>query len=412
MARKPLTSVEDARDIIISSVPITALEEIDIRAARGRVLGSDLKAKLTHPPFKASAMDGYAVRMADIPTIPTTLTVAGEMAAGTDPTHLTCEPRQAIRIFTGAPLPGGADTIVIQENTVRHGDKVEIVEMPVPGRHIRPAGLDFSQDDVIAPKGERLYPARIGLMASADHATVLVHRKPRVGILTSGDELVLPGHPRKPGQIISSNTIALSALVEALGAVPVDLGIARDRVEDIQHAVANRSELDLIVTIGGASVGDHDLVHKALTEIGLDVDFWRIAMRPGKPMMWGQLRGTPFLGLPGNPASSLVCAHVFLVPLLRKMLGQTPVIPAIHKARLGTSVTENDIRQDYLRSKLTTDEGGGVIITPFQKQDSAMIRPFAEADALLIRPPFGQALETGAIVEYLPLRVAVDHLFG
>ncbi|MDA5193787.1 molybdopterin molybdotransferase MoeA [Govanella unica] len=411
MTRKPLMPVDEARAHILAATSPLDSETVAIRASRGRVLAADIRARLTQPPFAASAMDGYAVRMADTLVCPVELRIIGETPAGSAPGP-EIGPGEAIRIFTGAAIPPGADAIVIQENTRRDGDRVEILQAPEPGRHIRPAGLDFKDGDLIARRGERLAPALIGLLATADHPMVPVSRRPRVGILTSGDELVEPGAPRAPHQIVSSNSIALAALVEAAGGIAIDLGIARDRTDDIQARVKNAPKLDLLITSGGASVGDHDLVHSALSGIGLEVNFWRIAMRPGKPMMFGDLKGVPFLGLPGNPASALVCAHVFLIPLLRRLMGLLPEIPAQRLARLGSALKANDERQDYLRARLTEAEDGALIATPFPRQDSAMLSPFASADALLIRPVHAPAAEPGELVEILPLRIPADHLLA
>ena len=314
-----LLPVEDALGRLLSDVSaLTDTVTVPLREADGRVLACDLVAKRTQPPFPASAMDGYAVRHADIATVPSELTVIGQSAAGHGFSGEVGK-GEAVRIFTGAPLAAGADTVVIQENVERLSQtRIRVVEAAGPGRHIRGAGLDFDEGEKLLEAGDRLDAGRLMLAAAMNHATLPVRRRPLVGILATGDELVAPGEEPGPDQIIASNTFGVAAIVEEAGGEVLDLGIAADRRETIQAAVdaAEREEVDVLVTLGGASVGDHDLVQEALTGRGMVLDFWKIAMRPGKPLMFGRLGTRRVLGLPGNPVSSMVCAHLFLRPLV------------------------------------------------------------------------------------------------
>jgi molybdopterin molybdotransferase len=367
----------------------------------GRVLTQDLTARVTQPPAAVSAMDGYAVRAADASSAPVTLKIVGYVPAGQ---HYAkrLEAGQAVRIFTGAPLPQGADAIVIQEDTTAEGDRVTLRETATAGRWIRAAGLDFKAGEACLHAGHRLSARDIGLAAAMDRPWLGVHRRPRVAVLATGDEIVMPGEPRGPDQIVSSNALALSAFLQAEGAEAINLGIAADKPEALQEAAAGAAGADLIVTTGGASVGEHDLVQSALGQKGLVVDFWKIAMRPGKPLIFGRLDATPLLGLPGNPVSTLVCALIFLRPVLRRLQGLEPVEPPL-MARLKAPLGANDRRQDYLRSKVNRDEGGQLWAEPFGRQDSSMLRLLAEAQGLVVRAPNAPALAAGAEVPLLPL---------
>ncbi|HET7411521.1 MAG TPA: gephyrin-like molybdotransferase Glp, partial [Pararhizobium sp.] len=372
-----LLPVEDALARLLNdATPVAETEMIPLSLARGRVLGRDLAAKRTQPPFSASAMDGYAVRAADITAIPAELTVIGQSAAGHGFSGSVGEGR-AVRIFTGAPLPEGADTVVIQENVERlEGERIRIVEATAKGRHIRAEGLDFSESQRLLHAGERLDAGRLMLAAAMNHPLLPVLRQPVVALLATGDELVPPGGDPEPDQIIASNSYGVAAVVEEAGGRVVDLGIAGDSLAAIQTAVEEAGEADILVTLGGASVGDHDLVQAALTALGLTLDFWKIAMRPGKPLMFGRLGSRRVLGLPGNPVSTLVCAHLFLRPLVARLAGRAEPETA-RRAVLGSPVAANDGRQDHLRARLTRRDDGQWIATPFEKQDSSMVRTFA-----------------------------------
>ena len=398
MNQKSLLSVSDALTRILATAPAPLpSERVPIGEAHRRTLAKDLIASRDQPPFPASAMDGYAVRAADVAATPVTLALIGMSAAG----HLfdgEVRPRQAVRIFTGAAIPKGADAIVIQENTIAESDRKIRVETPAPaGRFVRPAGLDFRSGEVLMKAGHRISTRDLALAAAAGFAHLEVRRRPRVAILATGDELALPGDELQPGQIVASNTYAVAAMVRAAGAEALDLGIARDDLAETRAAIgkARELEVDILVTLGGASVGDHDLVQEALTKSGMTLGFWRIAMRPGKPLMQGVMGQMRVLGFPGNPVSSMVCALIFLQPLIRKLLGDPkagadPTRPAV----LGADVAANDERQDYVRARVEPGTSPRKIM-PFERQDSSMMGVFARSDALLLREPHAPPAKAG-----------------
>jgi len=407
MADKDLLPVVEAQQRIIEAVAPLPAEQISLADGLGRVLSREVASRRDQPPMAMSAMDGYAVRAADVASLPATLNVVGYAPAG----HAfdgSVGPGEAVRIFTGAPVPDGADTIVIQENTEQSDEVVRVVDGTAPvGRYIRPAGLDFATGDVLLPRGKVLTARDVGLSAAMNVPWLSVHRKPRISILATGDEIVMPGDPIGRDQIVSSNALSLAAFITAQGGTPLDLGIAPDEEDGLRALAAGARGSDILVTTGGASVGDHDLVQSVLGDIGLEVDFWRIAMRPGKPLMFGRIDGTFLIGLPGNPVSSLVCAIMFLAPAIRKMLGMENLLPETGTARLGSDLPENDEREDYLRASLTSDENGDLIATPYGKQDSSMFATIARADALVIRKPFVKAAMAGSPVQYIPLKDSV-----
>ena len=400
-----LMPVDEALARILAGAAACAeTEMLGLADSGGRVLARDLMALRTQPPFAASAMDGYAVRAAEAVT-GAKLVLQGESAAGHG-FDAPLAPGSTIRIFTGAPVPEGADTVLIQENTERLDDGMVLVkEAPEAGRNIRPAGVDFSEGKTGLEKGRLLDAGAITLAAAMNHAELPVVRKPRVAILATGDELRLPGQTLGPGQIIASNTFGIAALARGAGADVIDLGIAADRIEALDEALdtAIAHEVDVLVTIGGASVGDHDLVQKALTGRGMALDFWKIAMRPGKPLMSGNLGKLRVLGLPGNPASSLVCAHLFLEPLIARLAGR-PDPDRKRTTLLGRDLPENDQRQDYLRGDLETDAEGRLVAIPSAQQDSSLMTVFADARCLIIRPPFAPPAKAGSSCEVLVLR--------
>lgn len=407
MAGKNLLPVADAQQRIIDAVEPLPAEQISLADGLGRVLARDVASRRDQPPMAVSAMDGYAVRAADVATLPASLNVVGYAPAG----HAfdgTVAAGEAVRIFTGAPVPDGADTIVIQENTEQSGEVVRVTDGTAPvGRYIRPAGLDFATGDILLPRGKVLTARDVGLSAAMNVPWLSVHRRPRISILATGDEIVMPGDPIGRDQIVSSNALSLAAFITAQGGTPLDLGIAPDEEDGLRALAAGARGSDILVTTGGASVGDHDLVQSVLGDIGLEVDFWRIAMRPGKPLMFGRIDGTFLIGLPGNPVSSLVCAIMFLAPALRKMLGMDNLLPETGTARLGGDLPENDEREDYLRASLSRDDNGDLVATPYGKQDSSMFATIARADALVIRKPFADATKTGAPVQFIPLKDGV-----
>jgi len=393
-----LTPVADAlAGILAGASPIRERETVPLDRAEGRTLAADVAALRTQPPFPASAMDGFAVRAADIATVPARLALIGTSAAGHAFTG-TVGPGQCVRIFTGAPVPAGADAILIQENARAEGNMVEALSPVTAGRFVRQAGLDFREGEVLLRAGRRLGPSAVALAAAMGHATLPVVRRPRVAILATDDELVRPGEPTGPDQIVASNTYAVAAIAERAGAEALDLGIARDDLPALTAAIdaARDAGADVLVTLGGASVGDHDLVQRALAARGWELGFWRIAMRPGKPLMHGRLGAMTVLGLPGNPVSSIVCSLIFLVPLVRALSGDPDAgAVATQPARLGVDLPANDERQDYLRARLSAGEDGTLVATPFPRQDSSMLRLMAEAEALVVRAPHAPAARAG-----------------
>ncbi|WP_441229484.1 molybdopterin molybdotransferase MoeA [Tardiphaga sp. 215_C5_N2_1] len=392
MALMPVT---DAMAAILAGADALPEEMVPLEDAFHRVLARDIASLRTQPPEPMSAMDGYAVRAADA-TLGAKLRVIGEIAAG-KPFDRPLQTGEALRIFTGGVLPAGADAVVIQEDTTREGDVVGINEAAISGKHIRPAGVDFNEGDVLLRAGTRLTDRDLALAAGMNHPSLPVRRRPVVAVLATGDELVMPGAVPGPGQIVLSNGFALRALARAEGAEVVDLGIAVDTLEATTSAIQRAIDLkaDVLITTGGASVGDHDLVQQSLINAGVEMAFWRIAMRPGKPMMHGRRQGMRVIGLPGNPVSSYVCGFLFMVPLLRALSGRNEVAHALEPAVLGRDLAANDQREDYLRTRLETRADGTVVATPVMKQDSSLLGNLAVAEGLLIRKPFAPAAAAG-----------------
>ncbi|TPI51346.1 MULTISPECIES: gephyrin-like molybdotransferase Glp [unclassified Mesorhizobium] len=399
-----LLPVAAALERLLEGAAPLASESVSLLEAVDRVLAEPVVALRTQPPFNASAMDGYAVRAVDVASVPSRLSVMGVAAAGRGFDGAVGK-AQAVRIFTGAPLPQGADTIVIQEN-VRDlgGGSIEVVEPTAEGRNIRRFGLDFSEGDILLEKGRVLDPAALSLVASANHPRVGVVKRPLVAIIATGDELLPPGSELGPDQIISSNAYGVAAAAQSVGAHALDLGIAADREEAIAALVrkAVAAGADVIVTLGGASVGDHDLIHDVLTGEGMTLGFWKIAMRPGKPLMFGRLGDIRCIGLPGNPVASLVCSQLFLKPLLAR-LGGRDFRQDIRQARLGAAMQANDLRQDYVRA-VVRQEAGMLVATPFSIQDSSMLRILAEANGLIVREPSASAAAVGNACSVIMLR--------
>ncbi|MBF9232545.1 molybdopterin molybdotransferase MoeA [Microvirga alba] len=413
-----LIPVEEALRLVLASVekPVE-IERAPLAACAGRTLAEDVAALRDQPPFPASAMDGYAVRSADITKAPQTLQVIGTSAAG-QRFPGTVGAFQAVRIFTGAPLPEGADAIVIQEDTEASGDRVVVREIPRAHRHIRAAGLDFKTGDMLLQAGSRLDTRHIALAAAMGHGELTVRRKPRIAILATGDELVRAGEAPGPDQITASSLPATTAMVEKAGGDAIDLGIARDTLESLNERIqaARDARADILVTLGGASVGEHDLVQTALARQGMNLGFWRVALRPGKPLMHGRLGSTLLLGLPGNPVSSLVCGILFLVPAIRALLGdpEAGADPA-ETAILGTDLPANQTRQDYMRAELSSQEvalslsGGSMrlhlpVATAHATQDSSMLSILKRSDALIVRPPHAPPAKAGDPCRIIRLR--------
>ncbi len=391
-----LMSVADALQRVLADARPLPAETVALDEALGRVLTEDIVALRTQPPAALSAMDGYAVRASDIAQVPVALKVIGEVAAG-HPFAGKVGPDEAARIFTGGVMPTGSDTVVIQELTSRDADSVTIQKATAPGRNVRAEGIDFARDEKLLRKGHRLTDRDLMLAAAMNHPSLKVHRRPKVAVLGTGDELVPPGSAPREGEIVFSNGFALAALARLNGAEVHELGIVRDRVEDIATAVRRASDLnaDILVTSGGASVGEHDLVQSALAAEGLELSFWRVALRPGRPMMHGRLEGMQVLGVPGNPVSSYVCAFLFLVPLIRTLAGRKDIAHPLKNARLGSDLPANDERADYLRATLQNGPNGPVV-TPLPVQDSSLMAPLAKADCLLIREPYAPAAPAGS----------------
>ncbi len=406
-----LLPVADALARILAAMPTMPAETVSLTEALGRVTAEPILARRTQPPLDVSAMDGYAVRAADVADVPVTLRRIGAAPAGRAYDG-EVGPGECVRIFTGGPLPAGADTVVIQEDvdaeSEEDGATVTVREGAAAGTYVRPAGLDFRDGDLGIAAGRRLSARDIGLAATMNVPWIQVRRKPRVAILSTGDEIVRPGELTDPTRIVSSNAYALAAVVRAIGGEPVDLGIAPDDEGALRRIAAGARGADMLVTTGGASVGRHDLVQKALGDgafgaDALEVGFWKIAMRPGKPLIFGRFAGVPMLGLPGNPVSTVVCATVFLRPALETMLGMTEIGAREEDAVLAVDLKENDRRQDYVRASWERTESGSRAVRPFPRQDSSMMSRLAAADCLIVRPAHDPSRKAGDRVRILCL---------
>jgi len=404
--KEALMPVADALARVLASAKEPLPEEwVPLDGASGRTLSRDLVALRTQPPFANSAMDGYAVRAADVVAPPVGLKLIGESAAGRAFAGAVGR-GETVRIFTGAPIPRGADAIVVQEEARREADAVVVAVAPPPGDNIRIAGLDFAAGERLLSAGTRLGPRSVALAAAANHRELPVRRRPRVAILATGDELVAPGEPIGPAQIVASNNFCIAGLVEAYGGVPIDLGIALDTPSALAAKIgeARAAAADVLVTLGGASVGEYDLVQKALVDGGMELGFWRIAMRPGKPLMHGRLGAMRVLGLPGNPTSSAVCGVLFLRPLTRALLGDPSAgADPSEPARLAAPLPANGVREDYMRATLARGEDGGWLAAALPDQDSSLVKTLALADALIVRPPFAPPAPAGAPCQVIRL---------
>lgn len=397
-----LLPVEEALERMLEGLQPTGAERVGLDAALGRTLAGPIAARRDQPPFSASAMDGYAVRAADTTAVPAELAVIGESRAGAAFSG-RIKRGEAVRIFTGAPVPRGADAILMQENAeVTAAARVRVRQSVAESAFIRRRGLDFARGEVLLDTGRVIDSRAIGLAAAMNNVEVAVRRRPEVAILATGDELVPPGAEPGPDQIIGSNSAALAAFVGEAGGSPRDLGIAPDDASEIARRLDTAGGASLVLTIGGASVGEHDLVHHALSQLGIRLEFWKIAMRPGKPLMFARRGRQLIIGLPGNPVSAQVCARVFARPILDKLLGRPPASRE-RTASLGEPLPANDQRRDYLRARLDAGPGGCLIARPFPRQDSSMQHIFADADALIVRPPHAPPAEIGDEVKILPL---------
>ncbi len=402
---KNVISVVEALAKVATGFKPLGLETISIDQALGRALGKDVASRITHPPVAVSSMDGYAIRSEDVKSVPCELMQIGLSQAGFG-FGGTVVKNQAVRIFTGAPLPEGADAIVIQENTETDGQKIRVLEPVIANKFVRSAGLDFKKGDILLHKGRILTARDIGLLASMNVPWIAVRRKPCVAIMSTGDELVLPGEPVGINQIINSNSLACASYIAAMGGVPLNLGIARDTKQSLRDTLAGAKGADLLITIGGASVGDYDLVQSVMQEQGLKLGFYKIAMRPGKPLIFGHLLGVPVLGLPGNPVSAGVTTALFVKMAIDIMLGLGAHQTNLESVVLGTDLEANDQRQDYLRAKLVLGANTELIAMPFNHQDSAMMACFASADCLIVRAPFAEAIKKDELVNILRLNIS------
>jgi molybdopterin molybdotransferase len=396
-----MISVDEARKRILEAVRPTPPEVVALAEAWNRVTAAPILARLTQPPADLSAMDGYALRAAD-GVLHASLTVIGDAPAG-HPFAGNVGPGEAVRLFTGSVMPAGADSVVIQEDITRDGDRIRLNEAAIAGRHIRRAGQDFAAGDEVLPAGRRITARDVGLAAAANHPWLTVHRRPRIAILSTGDEIAMPGEPIPPGGIVSSNSHALAALVRAAGGEPLILPNVKDDEAAIGAVADSIAGVDLLVTTGGASVGDHDLVLSALKARGMTLEFWQIAMRPGKPLLFGRMGAVPVVGLPGNPVSAVVCAILFLLPAVSLLSGLPAAPPPVTPAFLGLALRANDKRADHLRATISVDPAGRIVATPFAVQDSSMLRRLAQADALILRPPYAPALPEGSEIGVIRL---------
>ena len=396
-----MLAVEDALARITAAFRPQPAEWVHLAAAQGRVLAADLIAPRDQPPAAVSAMDGYAIRAADLAGGSAELRLIGSAPAG-GRFEGEVGPGETVRIFTGGLLPAGADAVALQENARAEGDRVRLDGRVEPGTFVRPAGLDFRQGELALPAGRRLGARDLGFAAALNHVWLPVRRQPRIALLATGDELVMPGEPPSPTQIVSSNSTALAAMVTAWGGLASDLGIVRDERAELAAVADRLAGVDLLVTLGGASVGERDLVQSVLGERGLELDFWRIAMRPGKPLMFGTIGGVPLLGLPGNPVSAGVCAVLFVRAVICVLLGLDPAPPEI-PAVLGRALGPNDRRQEYLRARAEWGPDGRLVAVPAEVQDSSMLATFARADCLIKRAPLAPAMPVGTPVSVLPL---------
>jgi molybdopterin molybdotransferase len=393
-----MLSVADARARILASLTPVGTETVALPDAWNRVLAGDVAARVPVPPADVSQMDGYAIRAADLATPPATFRLVGAAPAG-HPFAGHVGPGETVRVFTGSVIPDGADAVIAQEDSSRDGDVVTLTEAARPGKFVRRRGQDFSPGDVLLRAPKKLTARDVGLAAAANHPWLAVRRRPRIAIVATGDEIALPGEPIPPGGLVSSNSHALSAAVQAAGGEALHLGIARDDPAAIAALADAAAGCDLMVTSGGASVGEHDLVQKALAARGFALDFWQIAMRPGKPLMWGRVGALPVLGLPGNPVSSMICAIVFLVPAIATLLGLPAADPPTTTVRLAVPLPANDHRADHLRATLDRAPDGTWLATPFPAQDSGMLARLAWADCLVLRAPHAPALAAGETAE-------------
>lgn len=391
-------SVQDALKLILKNISPTQTETIPITEVSSRILAEDLESKITNPPFDTSAMDGYAVHREDIIDLPILLKIVGEARAGSAFDGFI-EKRECVRIFTGAPLPAGADHIVIQENTERNDNFIKIINNNIASSNIRKRGCDFIEEKILLHKGSKLNSRSIMLAAAMGHSALCVQKKPIIAILATGDELAEPSEVPNPNQIICSNSYGILSLVQSSGAQGVLLGIARDTQEELITKFSKAEGADIIVTSGGVSVGDYDLVTPAFQSLGMKVQFWNISMKPGKPMLYGRIGKQIILGLPGNPISALLTARIFLVPLIEKLLNFKSSELTTIRAQLTMSLEENGPRTHYMRAHIIKNSNGDFLVTPQTSQDSSLVSQFARANVLIIREAHAPKVEQNSLID-------------
>ena len=398
-----MISVQEARKRILTALPTMPTETVHLAEAMDRVLSNEVKARVTQPPFGVSSMDGYAVRSKDTIKVPIELNIVAEVAAGSMYAE-ALGPKEAVRIFTGSRIPSGADTVIIQENVKTKGNAITIKNTAKIGENIRPKGLDFFEGETGIAANKLLTARDIGLAAAMNIPWLQVYRRPRVALLATGNEIVRPGERIGPNQIVSSNSLAIAGLIKKSGGETIDLGIAKDNQNSIQEMTKHIKGADLLITMGGASVGDHDLIRQSLKVEGLKLDFWRVAMRPGKPLIFGMLNNIPVIGLPGNPVSSLVCGLVYVRPAVRQMMNINESLEMdFETVKIGSPLNKNDNREDYIRAQLKRSKTGSLVAIPFTPQDSSMLSQLARADCLIVRKPLADKIETGADINILRL---------
>lgn len=396
-----MIAVEKAFEEIVEKAAPLPTERLPIAEASGRVLAASIKARRSQPGCDVSAMDGYAVRSADLNGSEATVRLVGESAAGA-PFHGMVSKGETVRIFTGAPVPDSADQVVIQENTGPTEGGIFTDDAPQVGKHIRKAGYDFGEGQNVIEAGSFLSPKSLGVIASAGHSHVMVHRAPTVALLATGDELVAPDQTEfQPHQTVNSTVPQIAALIQDTGGLPKDLGQAGDSLETLKTAIQSSGDADILVTIGGASVGDKDLMQQALADEGMELNFWKVAMKPGKPLIFGKRGNQYVLGLPGNPASAFVCSLIFLRPLIDQLMGRPAPIPTGIELPVATALKANGPRQDYMRARLIGGAGERHV-DPAVSQDSGHLSVLAHCDGLIIRKPHAEAVEAGSLVPFLP----------
>lgn len=392
-----LLPVPEALETILNSTRQLKTETISIHNALGRVTAEDIRSNLTQPPFAASAMDGYAVHFEDIDR---PLTLIGESQAGQSFSG-TVKVGQTVRIFTGAPLPKGADTIIMQENTSRDGDQITIAECRAKGINIRAAGEDFKNGDVLVDKATKITARQIAVITAGNVARIKVYKKPKVAILSTGDELLDVGSEIGPDKIVNSNVPLFMALVEENGGIPINLGTARDTLDDLKAKIAMVKDVDIFVSIGGVSAGDYDIIQDVLKDAGLKVDFWKVAMQPGKPIVYGDYNGIHYYGMPGNPSSAYVCFVNFMLPAMNKMQGLSEFGYSSSHAILDHDVKKGSGRMNFMRAIYRENKDGTKSVTSEFSQSSARLKTMSDANCLLVRDVNAPEVKSGDLLKII-----------